>query len=167
MSSFLDMFAVAATATSAYRIIQSMRIRKVTIWQNPHTAASGLGMPMISFTWSSNSTTVGNPTSTITDTSGSSAQPAYVSVSPPKGSISSFWFDDLGGAELFDFVSSTSAGPGPFTVDFDFDWILDNSTAGPVAVSRAVAGATVGQLYVRDPSTNATATLVPLGYPTI
>jgi len=139
---------VARTATTAKVLAQVYRLKKIHIW-GP-VAVSGTPV-VVQLTWNNTAADFVGPPITILDTAVSFDWPAYVSSSPPPGSLSAKWHDSLQTDTTF-----TLSCPTGSTVDFEFDWILsdlqsENSNAVLVA-------ATVGEIYHLI-----THTLVPQG----
>jgi len=81
---------VAATANSGYPIFRYFKLNKISIWGSAPSFASGLPLaPSVGIKWYSN---VNFGTNTIvSDSSLSTAYPAYLTTRPPRGSYASLW----------------------------------------------------------------------------
>ncbi len=155
----LDLWCVAATTTSAYRLASAWRLRKIDIWG---PMASDLVPVTVSCDWSG-STTSGmyGRSNRVSDTSMGSTEPAFISTRPPPGSQLSQW--NSGTSSLALCVLTYPAGS---VIDLTYDVVCrDDGTAAATTV--AVAGATVGANYVRALDSTSGVNLLPVSYPTI
>ncbi len=158
----LDLLCMAATATSAYRIPNAVKLRKVEVWA---PMASDLAPVTCSVEWRQPAVAgqgVGGNSQIRSDTSMGSARPAYVSAKPPPGSLASMW---LNGGNPFTVLAIS--GPANTVVDVHLSFRVGDSTSEAQAVGAAVAGATVGTVYVRKLDSNNAALLPPVALATI
>jgi len=139
---------IARTATTAKVLAQVYRFKKIHIW-GP-VAVSGTPVTVV-LTWNNTAADFVGPPITILDTAVSFDWPAYVSSSPPSGSLSSKWHDSLQTDTTF-----TLSCPAGSTVDFEFDWVL--SDLNSENSNAVIVAATVGEVYHLI-----THTLVPQG----
>jgi len=129
---------VATTATSASGIFGSVRLKQIELWTPaPSQGASAT----CSVRWYASNAGIA-PNREVSDTSVSTATPAHLRTSPPRGSLTGFWQVDGLNSQLFDLV----APPGTI-IDVWVDLILADGPAEPGAAALTVAGATVGALY--------------------
>lgn len=89
-----------------------------------------------------------------------SAVGAFLSYAPPEGSLWSMWINGTGSTVFY------LTGPANSIVDLVLEQQILNDSS-PTAVLAAVAGATVGQVYVRALDSNGSKHLSPVEYPTI
>lgn len=155
----LDGLCMAATTTSAYRLLVALKIEKVEMWG---PMASDLVPVTVSCEYNTDASTgFGQRTSLWSDTSMGSADPAHVIARPPSQSLASMWQSRAGASQLclLNFPVNT-------LVDITLSVVLQNGES-PLAVTQAVAGATVGKVYLRALDVNGSGLLVPVSYPTI
>ncbi len=154
-----DLLCVAATTTSAYQLANAVRIRKVEIWG---TATNVFTPVTVSCDFSGSSAGSFGPSRIISDTSVGATRVAHVVAKPPRDSQANQWQSSSSASTLFTLVLPTLA-----VVDIHYSLTMRDS-AGATSVTGAVAGATVGQLYVRAlDSPSGTAVCAPLSYITI
>jgi hypothetical protein len=155
-----DSMCVATAAAVAYRLFDAVKIKEVEVWC---ANAAGDAANTVEIEWL-NTLLIGGPGSTISDTALGLHDIAHVVARPPKGSKADFWLDNSTGLSGGDFNIFRLACPKGSVVDITLECaIYDNDTA--VAVTGAVAGATVGKTYARPlDSAQGTAILVPVSY---
>ncbi len=154
-----DLLCLADTATSAYQIAKSVRIRRVEMWGPP---ASTLVPVTVSLEWEGVSAGAYGNSIKISDTSVGSTRVAHLNVKPPKSSQISQWQSATAGNNLFTLIYPVGA-----IIDVHYSMTI-REDAGAQAVSGAVAGATVGQVYLRSlDSVAGAAILPPVSYITI
>jgi len=132
----------------------SAKIHRVSIWAPP--ASQGANTTCSIQWFSADGVKLAGE---VTDTTMSTATPAYVTGTPPKGSLASFWVGNSGNA-IFNLVA-----PAGSIVDVDATVVLnDRATAlDTIGVSTAV----LGQLYwVALDLSDGTHTLTPVSLPT-
>jgi len=151
----LDLFCVATSATAAYGLSTSVKMRKLEMWVDPVAGGSFCSIEDLT------NGNVGAPSRILEDTTLGVTRPAHVVWRPATGSLQSLWCNQGVGGKLFELSSS-----GPGYVDVHISLILQDGET-PVAVGAAVAGATVGQLYCRALDSSTGAALLPVSYPTI
>lgn len=154
-----DLWCVAATATSAYRLASAIRVKKIEIWG---PMAADLVPVTVNIDWIG-STTSGSfgKSNRVSDTSMGSSEPAHILTRPPPGSQIAQW---LTGGSTTTMCSLTY--PAGSVIDLSYDIVVrDDGTAQSVA--SAVAGATVGANYIRALDSSSGVNLTPVSYSTI
>ena len=152
-TNLLDLQFMASSAVAGYRTVAAMRIRKVELWAPPGTTTPA----SCSLRWRSTTSS----SSTMQDQSIGATEPAHVVCRPPPGDLS-FWID----------TSTTIAnvfrlnGPAGLIVDLHYT-VASADTVPTTAVVRAVAGATVGTLYIGSLDSGGASLLVPAGVNTV
>jgi len=153
----LDLFCTATAANVAYGLATSAKLRRVEMWADPVAGGSlvsiedtGVGLPG-----------VGAPSRIREDTTLGVSRPAHVVWKPAPGSLLAMWQSNESSDPI---LVLTSSGAG--YLDLHASWIMQNGQS-PVAVSGTVAGATVGQIYVRALDSLSGTSLIPVAYPTI
>ncbi len=155
INDLFDLVCMAATTTSAYGVYNSVRLRSVEIWG---PMASDLKPVTVSVEFLS--LNLGTPRTLFSDTSMGSSICAHVRAKPPVKGASAMWLLK-GGTSIFNLTL-----PANSIVEVALDLVLQDGS-GAQAVSAAVAGATVGVLYVRSLNAINGNNLVPLSFPTI
>jgi hypothetical protein len=124
--------AIALTSSTYACIAQGVRIKSVEVWCTPViNGSSGAAISTVSVgvSWYSS---VANASGRVqTDTSLSYASPAHVHAIPERGSLCSFWFNQVGNAPMFDIVcNSTVAGNVTvfLAIDVIFEWVASNQS---------------------------------------
>ena len=156
-----DMLCVAVTATSAYQLAKAIRVRKVEMWGV--AGQDGRSGSTISIDWLGGTAgTIGSNIKQSDSTIGTARIPHLVS-KPNKMSQAAQWqAANQSPADLFSITL-----PANGVIDVHLSLVLLDD-AGVNAVTAAVAGATVGQLYCRALASNAsTSSLPPVSFPTI
>jgi len=158
-SSFGDLLCLAATATSAYQLGSAFKIRKIEMWGPP---TSTFTPNTVSCEFNSASGTTVGPSRVFSDTSVGATRVAHIVAKPAKESTASFW-QNLSGTDqvcLLYYGDKT-------IIDIHYSIVLRES-AGVSAVTGAVVGATVGQLYLRPlDSVTGGSNLAPVSYVSI
>lgn len=157
VSDISDLLCMAATTTSAYALASAIRVTKVEMWG---PMASTLVPVTISCDFSGQSAGSVGPSSLKSDTS-VGFRAAHLVAKPPKDSQASLWQPNNSAATLF-----TMVYPSGTIVDLHYSFVIQE-TASVQAVTAAVAGATVGQVYLRKLDSSGTAILPPVSYVTI
>jgi len=134
----------------------SFKIRRVEVWSPP--ASQGAAVTC-SLNWSG-AVSQFSPDLEVSDTSLSVTRPAYISTSPPQGSIASFW-QSLSSNGIFELTA-----PSGSVIDVVLDLILydDDNPAGQANV--AVTTATLGLTYYMSLDPNTTHRYVPVSLTT-
>lgn len=144
---------VAATATTAFNIIQAWRLKRVEIWSNP--PALGAPPTTCSVEWNGDNA----PSIAVSDTT-MGVRPAHVSCRPPPQSLAQWWH-----ASGLD-VDATTQFSLFLPIDSVVDVVLDlrfKDTEAPTA-GEAPGAATAGQLYGNYLDSKASGKLLPVGY---
>ena len=154
----LDLFCMATAANAAYRVMAAARVRSIEVW----APAAAAGVATVAVEWSGTPGNMTGPKQLITDTTLGSARPAHVKTRAPRDSIAAMWFFDgaTGGAII------VLDSPQEAIIDFTCEFIVRNSE-GAVAVTAALAAATVGKMYVRRLDSTSSSLLVPIAMDTI
>jgi len=156
-----ELLVMATAANAAYRICSGTRIRSISMWG---PMASDLKPVTLELEYSASPGSgagPGAPSTRVTATSMGSMKAASLRYAPPVGSLASLWLDQSISGSLFKLSC-----PANTIIDILLDQQVLNDTS-PAAVGAAVAGATVGQVYVRALDSNGSVQLIPVGYPTI
>jgi len=155
----LDLLCMAATTTSAYRIMAAVKLKKIEIW----AASPSLDVPVtVSFQLSSATLGLQGNSLLRSDTSMGYDRPAHIKVK----------FSELQQVGQWQDASSTGvygniSVPKGAIVDFTYSGSIQEVSATN-AVAGAVAGATVGQVYLRAlDNSQATPQLLPVSYVSI
>ncbi len=152
---------MANTTTTAYRVFSSAKINSISLWG---PMASDLAPVTVTIEYQSPTATgIGAPNRLKSDTSVGSTACAFIRASPPRNSLAGNWIGQAGTSTLF-----TLTGPVNTIVDLNITFVLQNGET-PTAVTNAVAGATVGQVYCRglDALSAAGTVIPPVSYSTI
>jgi hypothetical protein len=132
----LDLYCMAATASTAFRIIEGIRLKSVEIWTNP--VALGQPPTTCSVEW------VGtNGPSTVHSDTGMGVQPAHVFSRPPPRSSDQWW--SMSGSNEADPLF-TLVLPADSVIDVICDVRLVELEAA-TAVTAEPTGATAGTIY--------------------
>lgn len=152
-----DLWMMATAANAGNQLGDTFRIHAVEIWG---PMAADLVPVTVSVEWTDPNLGAIGKSVRHSDTSMGSATPAHVRSVPPKTSQVSQWTNSSAGS-LF-----TLAYPANAVVDFVYSLVL-RDTAAATVVTGAVAGATVGALYVRALNSSVNNNLVPVSVATI
>jgi hypothetical protein len=133
----------ATTAVLLQSVFSSFRVLQFKMWGPVATTAS----PTISIDWFGNVNGTGDNTCLHrdSDTSISTAYPAFINAKPPPDSFASFW---QSGGQNTPFMSLNY--PAGTVIDLTLELILFDTSLGgnpQTRASHATIGATVGQLY--------------------
>lgn len=147
----LNLFEIAASAVTAYRLFESVRVMAIEVW-SPST--SGLATPAYcSIEWlGSNS-----PSSVVSDMS-MSTYPAYIKTSPPARSSAQWW--SISGSDETDTLFAITCGAGS-VVDVHLVAKLPDFEAG--TLGDAPTGASTGTLYFNYLDGISSAGITPIG----
>lgn len=151
----LDLFCVATAANVAYRLSSAMKLRKIEMWVDPVAGGSLASIEDVAA-----SSGVGAPSRILEDTTLGVSRPAHLVWKPAPGSIQGMWISDSSNEVLLLIAASTSG-----YLDLHISYVLQDGET-PVAVSAAVAGATVGQVYIRSLFQSAGVAAPPVSYAT-
>lgn len=138
IASLLPVFAVSATA--GWMLCNSFRLKRTTIWgplTNPGTSVS-VQLKYADVPGSSGG--IASDPGTVGDTTISFDHPAYCSLTPAKDGYFDNWLQTNNGSNMVIFT-----GPAGSTVDFDFQFLIDDE--GTTTTTRALIGATPGVIY--------------------
>jgi len=128
---------MATTAVVAWPIVQSFKLNNIEVWSCPSTTGVGSTVTLL---WGDAGSAVNTTSREVSDTSVSSAFPAHIRTSPPRGADCAFW-QVLGGATLFKITVPAGA-----VIDLHVSCILaDGQNAA--ASSTVFVGATAGYVY--------------------
>ena len=155
--SILDILCVATGAAAASQLGNFFRMRKVEIWG---PMAQDLVPVTVQVEWPSTGAGAFGKSVVHSDTSMGSSEPAHVISRPPPNSQATQWMATT--ASILMIVKY----PANAIIDFTYDLVLRDD-ASNTAVTGAVAGATVGALYVRALNSPTNNNLVPVSVATI
>jgi len=155
-----DLMCVAVTSTTASRLWDAVKLREVEIWAG-NSAGNSSNTVEIEYL---NTTILGGPGTTFSDTAIGLMDVAHICTKPPAGSRASQWLNNTTGSSGGDFNLFRLAVPQGGVVDVVLDLcIYDNESA--VSVTGTVAGASAGKTYCRPlDSAQNTAILLPVSY---
>jgi hypothetical protein len=166
----MDLYCMAVTSSSAYQIFNSVRVLAVEVWV-PSALDTTNNAPVVNSCFVEYpamvlSTGLGGKSVRIVDTSTSLDRAAHVRALPPEGSYASMWTTNttVAGTNILFNIGAASTG---CVVDVTIELTIRDSSLAPQPVTASVAGATVGQVYVRALSSTTSGALVPLGVNTI
>ncbi len=154
-----DFLCMATGATAAYQLISAFKINSVEMWGNT-SAVGALGLT-VSIDWAGTTAGTYGSSSKQSDTVLGVARVPHLFSKPPAKSQVAEWQPSLGSAQLFTIFLQAGG-----VIDVNVSIILRDDT-GVQAVSAAVAGATVGQMYYRCLDSTSTNLLLPVSLPTI
>lgn len=142
---------LATSATNSYPVIVSARIKRVRIWTLPSTSTTTTcAIQWLGSTGNTNASQVEH-----SDTSLSTAEPAFVDSVPPPDSSASWWFATDGSVTTpLLFISAS----GPSVVDVFVDCVLSDGNAMTAYTS---SGMTAGRVYY-SPLQGASGNLAPV-----
>jgi len=131
--------AMAATATTAYPLSLAVKVSRIRLWASSSNTTTNLGATA-SVQWSGSG---GNFATNfdVSDTTVSSAYPAFVDSSPPVRSLAADYSVCTNTGTLCSIAVSNNVD---LLVEVDAVYVLNDGTAGTV---QTVAGATVGMVY--------------------
>ncbi len=155
----LDLLCMAATATSAYRIVGSVKLKKIEIWATSPTLDSPV---TVSFQKLSSTAGTGADSIVKSDTSMGYDRPAHLVVKFRENEQVAQW-QNQNQTALYGSITV----PKGAIVDLTYAFAVQESLVA-TAVTGAVAGATVGAVYLRAlDNSQATPQLIPVSYNTI
>jgi hypothetical protein len=137
-----NLLGVVATSTTTANFITALfRLKKITMWGPVATPGESV---TVSLQWTNASGDFMTPPVTYMDSSVSFDYPAFLCKKPPVGSISSKWHKADNTESLLTITFPTGA-----TVDFEFDWQLNDNAVfyAPVASGVTFSGLVVGTFY--------------------
>ncbi len=154
-----DLICMATSATAAYQLTSAVRLSRIEMWGTP---SSSFAPVTVSCDFRGTTAGTFGPSRLMSDTSVGSTRVAHLVAQPPRDSQASQWQSASSTG-----VIGTISYPAGCVIDIHYALTL-NDNAGVQSVTGTVAGATVGQLYVRSlDSNNSTAVIQPLSYITI
>jgi hypothetical protein len=162
----MDLYCMAVTTTSAYQLFNSVRVVAVEVWApgalDTTNDAAVINTCFVEFPAMVSSTGLGGKSVRYVDTSASLDIPAHVRCAPPHGSYAELWTTNtsVAGTNVMFNLGGPSTG---LIVDVSIELTLRDSAQAPQAVTASVAGATVGQIYVRDLDSTSSGSLSPVG----
>ncbi len=166
----MDLYCMAVTTNSAYQIFNAVRVVAVEVWV-PSALDTTNNAPVINscfieFPAMVTSTGLGGRSVRVSDTSCSLDRAAHVRGVPPHGSYAEMWTTNtsVAGTNALFNIGAASTG---CIVDLTIELAIRDSALAPQPVTAAVAGATVGQVYVRPLSSTTSSALAPVGVNTI
>lgn len=131
---------VATAATTGASIVGAIRLNQIEMWSPASQGAS------VSCEFTQESTTfIGSPSSIKSDTAQGTAFPAYISMKPPKNSLSGFW---ISGAATSSSPVITLTCSEDSIIDLHVTIVLLDQTV--VGQTTTGAGMTAGVLYWKN-----------------
>ncbi len=154
-----DLVCFATGATAAYQLYKAFKLRKIEMWGPP---ASSLSPVTVSLQYSGVGDTAG-PSFIHSDTSVGTNRVAHICAKVPSLSRAALWQS----SQSADILCSLTFPAGAI-IDVHVAYAINDTAETPQTVGGAVAGATVGQVYVRALTSNTSTTiLAPLSVATI
>ncbi len=147
---------VATSATVGNPIVQSVRIRNVSIW-GPMSSSLAPVTVSVEYPQQSGASGAAGPSRIQSDTSMGAMKPAFVSYAPPQDSLQHMWLNDNTDPVL------KLVYPAGAVIDIDLDLVLHDDGANGTTIT--IAGATAGVLYLAALD-NPTGNLIPVSFPT-
>jgi len=165
VSTLMDMMFFAATATTGYRLFETIKIRRVSCWGSPSTNSS---YSMLTLAYSAAaSSSIGSQSIVYTDVSLNNADVSYVSAVPPTQSLAENWLAP-GSAELIFEISCETAGvittSPTMVLDIELDYTIINLSSGPLPIGRSYTSLVPGTIYAQDPSQASSPLWLSVGY---
>lgn len=139
VSNLLDLLIVATAAATGYRLLDAIRMRKIEMWAP--TTTSTTTVLTIEDINTGGLAALGTRSRVIEDVSVGYNRPAHLIWRPARGSLQDSWFT-TGTSPLL--TINSVAGT---IVDVTFDMVIADGQQAPTGTNRAIAGATVGQVY--------------------
>ncbi len=152
-----DLLCMADTTTSAYRLPRTIKLRKIEAWAPPDSAGAAVILSVEDVLTISG---ISAPSRRAEDVTMGQSRPAHVVWTPKQDSALSKWLSTTGDVAL------QLNGPSGTTFDVSISFVLQDGET-PTAVNAAVAGATVGRLYIRSLNSSVGNNIPPVSYPTI
>jgi hypothetical protein len=167
-AALLDLFVMATSSTAAYRIFDSVKLRRIRIWgQPPGSAAPGSAnvAPISSAVqWLSSL----GPSKVVSDQGIGSAFGSRLDTRPPKNSLASFW--SLTASDETEVLFYVTLNPGD-VLDLDLTCTIQNNLyGGDAPVSITIIAGTTGTVYMTAldiSASGAGALILPVQYNTI
>jgi hypothetical protein len=144
----LGSWVMAATTVLGYPLAAAVRLDRVSLYG----CLTTIGTPVtVSLEWTA-SANGGDfaPNTSISDTSTSVSQLAYISSRPPARSTNGFWWDAASTAQTSTLFSFTA--PIGTVVDLHYSFVL--ATTEPAGSGIVLVAATVGTTYIRTAVAN-------------
>lgn len=135
-------------------IAGSFRIKRIRVWGCPPALGTGC---TVAINWSPSSNTTYVPPLEVSDTSMSTAIPAYIDVRPPKQSLAGFWQSPTSSVQLFK-VASPVGG----YMDIDTEFIISANDVIPSTYTTSTSVTQGSMYYVPLDGSNNTVTPVNL-----
>jgi len=158
----MDLICVATAANVAYRLFDSVRLRKIEIWAS--AAAAGTTLISIEDLPTVGAGQMSGKSQMIQDTVVGSAKAAHVVYRPTKGTFQDLWFSTTGGTQALVNVIV----PASSVLDLTIEYTMADGNQAPSGTASVVAGAVTGQVYCRAFGVATSATnWVPIGLATI
>lgn len=135
-ANILNLIAIATTPTSAVRLFEALRLKKVEMWTNP--SALGAAPVNLELEWLGENA----PSTVISDVS-MGVRPAHIRAIPPPSSSNRWW--SISGFSETDILFSLGVAANT-VIDVTLEVRVVDSES-PTLISVLPVGATVGQLY--------------------
>ena len=145
---------VANTTVTCYN--GSFKLHSVKVWTPPATQGSSA---TCSIDWAGNSGLATTTNSEISDTTVSTAIPAFIKAVPPKGCLASFWQNSSVTTGLFILTA-----PSGSIIDLNVTTVVNDADFGPTNIT--VATAVIGTNYFLSLDPNTTHRFTPVSLTT-
>ncbi len=160
INDLLDLICVATSATTAYRLFDSVRLRKIEMWAS---SPSGTNNTLVSVE-DINSSGVPYLTAksqSVQDMVVGTARAAHLVYRPTAGTVQSSWFTASNGSTAG--ILSLSVPPGA-VIDVTIEYTMADGNQGPSATASSITSATAGNVYCRALCVSQSATgIIPAG----
>ncbi len=153
----VELLCVAATTTTAYKLAQRVRLRKIEAWAPPASDGSSVTLSVEDLLTISG---IASPSRITSDVTMGQSRPAHVVWTPRMDSALSKWLSTTGDVAL------ALTAPTGTTFDVHLSLALQDDGTGS-SVTAAVAGATVGALYIRALNSTNANNIPPVSFATI
>ncbi len=116
--------AIPAAVNTGYALIQSFRVRRVSLWCVDSDGTTATAFTQASLVWGSGNSSFGKNTE-LTDF-GTNARPAHVSAAPPEGTAPGFWTNSVSISAATTFSVTVATGS---IIDVELEYILNEGAA--------------------------------------
>jgi hypothetical protein len=158
-----DLICLTTAATVGYRLMDSVRIKKIEMWAA--AAAAGNTALIIEEVMSSASFLLAAKSQAVQDMVVGTSRAAHVVYRPTVGTVQNNWFTS-------NITSATNilsiTCPAGAVLDYTFEYTMVDGNGSPATIASAIAGATVGQVYCRPFGVGSSTTkFIPVGLASI
>lgn len=138
-ANLLNLMSMATTTTNQFRVLSAIKIKRVTLWNEP--VALGGAPVAASIEWSGSD----DEPSTIHSDTALGVRPAFVSTVPPKQSLAAFWSTSGASneADILFFIRTASTA----VVDIQCSLRYVDDEIATASENGTAAGSAVGTIY--------------------